>query len=123
MAFFDKVSDFAKTAMDKTSDFAKVAVDKAGDAVDITKLSAKIKGIEGDIKDVKLEIAESVLARVAGGEDFGESIRDCVAKIDDYKAQIANLRLEIAAIKNGVEVDDTVVETPAVEVVVDENKE
>ena len=88
MAFLDKVSDIAKSA-----------VDKAGDAVDITKLTAKIKSVESDIKAEKIKIGEAVIEQAAAGAEFDEDITEILNKIDLLKNSIEEMQLEIEQIK------------------------
>jgi RNA polymerase subunit RPABC4/transcription elongation factor Spt4/cell division protein FtsL len=88
MAFFDKLSEIAKTA-----------TDKAGVAVEVTKLNTKIGSERSKINNLKTQIGEFFIAQYEAGTTFQPEVMDLFAQIDACNGAIVELQAEIARVK------------------------
>ncbi|MDD3920182.1 MAG: zinc ribbon domain-containing protein [Eubacteriales bacterium] len=88
MAFFDKVSEFAKTAADRT-----------GDAVESTKLNAKISKEEKNIEAATKLLGEFYLGELDNGTPVPAGAQDAYAAIQAARANIAQAKADIEQIK------------------------
>ena len=72
--------------LDKVTEIAGKAVDKGNEVVEITKLKSKISSCEKDISSLKEDIADVQLTSLS------EQINGKLAEIEDYDAQIAQIK-------------------------------
>lgn len=90
MAFFDKLTNMAKTAADKT-----------GDMFEIGKINGKINSEKSKIAVVKAELGEYFWKKFENGEQFDsqaaalcEQIKSSLIQIETYNAQIDQIKAE-----------------------------
>ena len=87
MAFFDKLSDLAKTASEKTSN-----------AIESTKLHAKISTEERNITTITAKIGAYYLAKLDEGEELDEKVMNMYKGILDSRAVIEATRADIESL-------------------------
>ena len=85
--------------LDKVTEIAGKAVDKGNEVVEITKLKSKISSCEKDISSLKVDIADYIIGKIESGEitdvqltSLSEQINGKLAEIEDYDAQIAQIK-------------------------------
>ena len=88
MAFFDKLSDLAKTAVDKT-----------GTAIENGKISVKITGEERIVAAASAKIGDYYLAKLDAGEVLDEPVMEIYAEITAHRNTIEALRAELSGPK------------------------
>ena len=85
MAFLDKVSDFGKTV-------AK----KSGEAMDTAKIKIKISDRKSNIKDLKIQMGNSVYEDFEAEADINvEALKELYNKIKEEEAVIAELEASL----------------------------
>lgn len=99
MDFFDKLSDFAKTATDKTSEAIKTASDRTGDMIEINKIKSKISATERNIAEEKANLGAYFYDRFATGMQMDENAGAICAAIKAAEDSIAEMQNTIASIK------------------------
>lgn len=82
--------------------FAKKAIDKTTTAVDITKLNLAKNDTEGKIDKLYKKIGENIYNQYKDGAEFDGDIADVLVEIDKFKADLAEMGDQIAALKNTV---------------------
>ncbi len=88
MAFFDKLSDLAKTAVDKT-----------GTAIENEKIRVKITGEERSVAAASAKIGDYYLAKLDAGEVLDEPVMEIYAEITHHRDTIGALRAELSGPK------------------------
>ena len=88
MAFFDKLSDMAKTIGDK-----------AGEAIESTKLNSKINSEQTAINALYQRIGAHYYEKHQAGEDVTEEAAAWCVEINEHNAAIAEAKAEIERIK------------------------
>lgn len=87
--------------LDKLSDFAKNAISDAEDLVETTKLSGRINEEQKKINRIKLQIGQYIWEQYAAGvESIPQGALDLCRQIDQVNEEIANLTMQINAIKS-----------------------
>ncbi len=102
MAIFNKLGDIAKSASKS-----------AGDAIEISKLTAKIRAEKASIDQVKIDIGEIIWQQYADGEELTAALAELCEKIKDGLAAIEILENSIASIKEGEAAPPPKPEAPA----------
>ena len=99
---FGKLKEGAMKAKDGAEKFAKVAVKKTTDAVSQTKLNYAMSEVEDKIKQIKIELGQSLYAEYKNGAAFEGDILERCEKIDKLNEEINTLKEKIAELKNAV---------------------
>jgi len=84
------------------TDAANKAAKKTGEITNIAKLTMNIKNAEAKLGDVYEEIGRLFYTAERTGEDCTSEIAANIMKADKLKADIANFKAEIAALRNVV---------------------
>ena len=101
MAFFDKLSNVAKTAAQGAGNLAKSAAEGTGEMIGIQKLKIKINEQEKKISEAKQILGELAWQQYNEGLDHSADmeqqcllIRQCQTEISDLEQQINEIRAE-----------------------------
>ena len=107
MAFLDKVGKLAKAAAEKT-----------GDAVEVGKLTVKIRSEKGKIEDCMQSIGAYYYDQYKNGAELPAEVAAFCSEISEREATIAALEEEKAAV--GADVEEEPAEAAAEEVSAEE---
>lgn len=97
--FFDRVSEFAKTAVDQGKVLTQTAVDKGKELSEIAKLNMDITKAKDSIKAAKSDLGEYVYSNGLLKED--EAAAGFINEINEQLAKIEAIKAEIDKIKSG----------------------
>lgn len=89
MAFFDKLSDLAKTASEKTTN-----------AIESTKLHGKISAEEHNIAAITAKIGNYYLTKLDEGEELDEKVMNMYQGILDSRAVIEATKADLETLNN-----------------------
>lgn len=99
---FEKIKEGVIKAKDGAEKFTKVAVKKTTDVVSQTKLNYAVSEVEDKIKQIKIELGETLYAEHKNGAGFEGEILERCEKIDKLNEEINTLKEKIAELKNAV---------------------
>lgn len=100
--FFDKMKEHAGRAKDEAAKITKQMVDKTNNVITQTKLNFAVNETENKIKEIYTQMGEKLYAKYAGGEGIADEFEESCLKIDDLKAEAADLRAKLEEVKNAV---------------------
>ena len=98
--FFDDLKGKLFQAKDGAGKIAKIALDKTTNAVDITKLNFAKGEAESKVNKLYAKIGETIYERYKNGEEFDGVIGEDLIEIDRFKAEVEDLKAQIAALKS-----------------------
>lgn len=87
-----KTGEIAEKAVKKGSEVAEIAVKKGGEVAEIAKLNISLKEKESELKKLFFELGKLTYAKASADE-----IAAKIVDIDDKKAEIDSLKLDIMA--------------------------
>ncbi len=111
MAFFDKLSDLAKTASEKTSN-----------AIESGKLHAKISAEERNITTITAKIGAYYLSKLDEGEELDEKVMNMYQGILDSRAVIEATKADLEVL-NGPKASEDEAEEPSEDSGAEQNPE
>ncbi len=111
--FFDKVSEFAKSAVDQGKVLTQTAVDKGKELSEIAKLNMDITKAKDSIKAAKSDLGEYVYSNGLLKED--EAAAGFINEINEQLAKIESIKAEIDKIKSGAADGTVTTAAPAAE--------
>lgn len=100
MPLMDDISKGIKKGVEEAGKGIKEVGEKATDAVKTFEIQQEIDKLEADIKAIKVEIGDAVLALMAKGTSLDPSLTELAVKIEGIKAQIEGKKAKIEEIKN-----------------------
>ena len=100
MAFFDKLSEIAKTVGDKTAVIAKNVGDKTGELIEIGKLNSRIASANGSIKELKTRLGQHYWEIYSNGGSLDEDAAVLCGTIKEYYEEIESLRTQLELLKS-----------------------
>lgn len=89
MALFDDITK-------KAARFTEDAIDKTQELAGTAKLKLKIKNLESDRDDVYRDLGKYYFALIKNENSVDEEVADMKQRIDDYQAEIDELKKQIA---------------------------
>ena len=99
---FDKVKEHAGRAKDEAAKLTRQVVDKTNSLITQTKLNFAVSETESKIKDIYTEMGKTVYEKYAEEGSVCECMQDSCAKVDELKAEAADLRAKLAELKETV---------------------
>jgi len=99
MAFLEKLGGIARTAGEKAAEVAKTAGEKAGTAIEVGKLSVKVKSEENEIDNIKLALGQLIWEQYLAGNQLGEDLAQLCREIQNHQNIISGLKDQIVALK------------------------
>jgi len=100
MPLLDDISKGLKKGVEEAGKGLKEVGEKASDAVKTFDIQQDIDKLEVEIKSIKVEIGEQVLALMAKGTTMDPSLEELAVKVEGIKAQIEGKKAKIEEIKN-----------------------
>lgn len=100
--FIEKVKATFGKAVGGAEKYSKIAVQKTNEVITKTKLNIALNETENKIVSALAEIGDFVYSEYKDGSEFPDVIAAKCAEIDALKAQVADLREQIAEIKDAV---------------------
>lgn len=82
------------------ADAADIAARKTSELTNIAKLNVSIKSNESKLRNVYEEIGRLFYTAEREGVDYAEEIAACILKADQFKADIAAAKAQLAAQRN-----------------------
>ena len=99
MPVLDDLSKGIEKGLEEAKKGLKVVGEKASEAAKTLEIQQDIRKLEGNIRDIKLQIGEKAVELAGKGVKLDPAIDELTGKISEIQTQIESKRAEIEALK------------------------